>query len=93
MSETMPLRVRELAQRQADNGTLQITLWLVEGTLDTYVVVEDFKKKPPTRETVNVPSPDLAWHRFVHALAHTEEYGKSLSLYAGTEADYGRGTN
>jgi hypothetical protein len=55
--------VRELSQRH--NDKLEITLYWVSGTLDTYVELIDNKVNPPLKEIIEVPegvSPDDVFH-------------------------------
>ena len=74
--------VRELDNRRG-NG-LNITLWWVKNTMQTFVTVEDAKGE---NFSFDVPSPDQAWNCFQHPMVYSPYEVGQRKLYAATEED------
>ena len=66
---------RELNQRNFDG--LDIRLWWIPNTQDTYVTVDDSKQNESY--VIPVPSPELAMHVFRHPMSYLVEVENGLS--------------
>lgn len=64
------LIVKELARRH--NDKLTVTLWWIQGTMDTYVSVEDDKSVPPQVHRIDVVPPATPNDVFNHPFSYME---------------------
>lgn len=67
MSETLA-EVKELDSRKADR--LTVTLWWVQGTMETFVTVLDTNPTPPVEHHIEVPEGVLPHAVFQHPFSY-----------------------
>jgi hypothetical protein len=73
----------DLADRQ--NDRLNVTLWWVQGTMRTFVTVQDAKQSE--NFAIDVPEGENPMHYFHHPMVYSpHEYGQR-KLYAATEGN------